>query len=421
MHLFVLHHHLQTGGVTRVIQSQLKSYEQLDFESVTLITSRTEDSILQYPNQKFLPELQYLNRELTDSEREQIRLKILQFLIEQLSAKPNSILHIHNVNLGKNPILNLCIYELAQQGFAIVNHCHDFAEDNRPKNLEHLKAVIEVQYKLPLNEVLYSKNIYYAVINRKDQDRLQQADIPISKILYLPNAIDLPQPIPPQEASNTLRETFHLDQQLPIFLYPVRVIRRKNIAELILFSCIFREKGYWMATQAPQNPEELPAYLDWKEFCHQNEIPLLFEVGQKLDFNLLMSGADIIITTSISEGFGMTFLEPWLYSKPVVGRDLPEITKDFKATGIQFPFLYQELKTESGEFSKLNLDQQKSWILKLKEDSTLAETWISQNSLDKLFHAQQVSNIDHNIEVIQKNYSLSSYGKTLKGFYEKLF
>ena len=37
--------------------------------------------------------------------------------------------------------------------------------------------------------------------------------------------------------------------------------------------------------------------------------------------------------TSLAEGFGMVFLESWLAECPLLGRDLPEITRDFVEAG----------------------------------------------------------------------------------------
>jgi glycosyltransferase involved in cell wall biosynthesis len=35
------------------------------------------------------------------------------------------------------------------------------------------------------------------------------------------------------------------------------------------------------------------------------------------------------------EGFGYTFVEGWLCGKPVIGRDIPEVTQDFVAAGMK--------------------------------------------------------------------------------------
>jgi glycosyltransferase involved in cell wall biosynthesis len=56
-----------------------------------------------------------------------------------------------------------------------------------------------------------------------------------------------------------------------------------------------------------------------------------------------MNQADGIITTSITEGFGLAFLEPYLAGKPLFGRKLPEITGEFEAKKIDLSNLYSNL------------------------------------------------------------------------------
>jgi hypothetical protein len=56
-----------------------------------------------------------------------------------------------------------------------------------------------------------------------------------------------------------------------------------------------------------------------------------------------MQSASAILNTSIAEGFGLTFLEPWLFGKGLLGRNLPDITADFEAQRIDLSNLYTAL------------------------------------------------------------------------------
>jgi hypothetical protein len=40
--------------------------------------------------------------------------------------------------------------------------------------------------------------------------------------------------------------------------------------------------------------------------------------------------ADLVITTSVLEGFGFAYLEPWIADRAVIGRSIPMITPDFR-------------------------------------------------------------------------------------------
>lgn len=59
-----------------------------------------------------------------------------------------------------------------------------------------------------------------------------------------------------------------------------------------------------------------------------------------------LTAADVCLTTSITEGFGMAFLEPWLADRAVIGRDLPSSTADFREAGVVLEDLYRRLEVK---------------------------------------------------------------------------
>ena len=69
-----------------------------------------------------------------------------------------------------------------------------------------------------------------------------------------------------------------------------------------------------------------------------------FEAGLENPFEHLVSHANLLLTTSVTEGFGYTFLEAWTAGKPVWGRNLADITRDFTRKGIRLDHLYQHLR-----------------------------------------------------------------------------
>ena len=104
--------------------------------------------------------------------------------------RKNDILHIHNLNLGKESIADAGRLPFGRNGFRIVNHCHDFAED-RPKNLAFLQSVIRDHFHENLQEVLYPpfENVQYIVLTSKDYDRLAGSGIRTERIHLLPNPV----------------------------------------------------------------------------------------------------------------------------------------------------------------------------------------------------------------------------------------
>jgi len=96
-------------------------------------------------------------------------------------------------------------------------------------------------------------------------------------------------------------------------------------------------------TLAPKNPEVKPIYDAWVAFAEELGLNVEFDAGANCSFEEMVAKADALITTSIAEGFGLAFLEPWLAGKPLVGRNLPEITADFEEHGLDLSQLYNRL------------------------------------------------------------------------------
>jgi len=94
------------------------------------------------------------------------------------------------------------------------------------------------------------------------------------------------------------------------------------------------------------NPAERPRYERWRRFAQSLQLPVSFEVGARpgASFPELLRSAHSLVTTSIAEGFGMAFLEPWLEGRSIAGRDLPEITHEFEDAGIKLGHLYERLE-----------------------------------------------------------------------------
>ena len=80
----------------------------------------------------------------------------------------------------------------------------------------------------------------------------------------------------------------------------------------------------------------------------------------------MVNHANGIITTSIAEGFGLGFLEPWTSNKFLHGRNIPEITQDFSKLGINLDGLYERLNIDLNHL----VNKEK---LKLKISATLKQ------------------------------------------------
>jgi hypothetical protein len=316
----------------------------------------------------------------------------------------------------------LAIYQLARQGFRIVNHCHDFPED-RPENIQRLNYMLAHE-GLSLREVLYPDRIAYhfAVLNTCDYNRILENGVPPDHVHILQNPVSV-KAGRKREIRDDLVTRLGLDGKKKIITYPVRAIRRKNIGECILLAVLFEETCQFNITQAPKNPVELPAYLRWKNFCAENKIKVKFETGDIVNHEDLIGISDFCITTSSREGFGMAFLEPWLAGTPVSGRNLACITEDLRKYKLEFPRLYDriEVRTESGkrDFRDLETGEQENLILRLLGSSREKEIILGYNQfLNSLFNDIEPELIRKNKLIIRKHFSVTNYGKRLFALYK---
>jgi hypothetical protein len=130
----------------------------------------------------------------------------------------------------------------------------------------------------------------------------------------------------------------------PRVLYPIRAIRRKNIGEAILLSLFFQRGESLVITLPPNSPVDINSYKGWKSFVEDNALKVEFDAGLEHDFSDLLKTSLFLITTSITEGFGFSFIEPWLANKLVWGRRLPHICIDFERNGVRLEHMYEKLR-----------------------------------------------------------------------------
>jgi glycosyltransferase involved in cell wall biosynthesis len=426
MQILIAHSHLNPGGVTRIIESQIDSLKNIPVKVLVgscpdpeNITSRGAELIV-------IEELNYLERKTYSDEEAN---ELFQRIHEKISAHltKDTILHFHNLNLGKNPIVTFAVHQLAKDGVRVFNHAHDFAED-RPSNYTFLDDIIGDIFSHDLKEVLYPNfsNYHFGVLNSFDLERLQSFGVDDERIEWLPNPVTFTSTTedPDKEASRrSICQQLEISEEKMLITYPVRVIQRKNIGEFILLSVLFNHITTFVVTQPPQNPVEIEMYKQWVKFCDEHEIEIIFEAGNKVDFEQLLHATDFCITTSYREGFGMVYLEPWLLNTPVVGRDIDYITKDFKQDGFAFPTLYYKINIPGikVDFKDLNMKMQMEIICDLKTGKIEKQKMFEQNPILKtLFKKVSDEIIQRNKTIITNNYSLQGYGSKLQNRYKKM-
>lgn len=349
MQLVILHHHLNPGGVTRVIENHLRALSvngaRFQPDRVLILHGGraegwpAESLIAEAPFElatATLPELDYqdVRRALPGP----LPATIVATLKAERFPPAATILHWHNHSLGKNGDVPGAVVELARQGYRTLLQIHDFAEDFRPDNYRLLRDSLDAADSRALSAALYpqSSGIHYAALNTRDHEILKSIGVPASRLHRLPNPVAAPPRADDAAAARRLLlEKLDLPDDGPIVVYPVRGIRRKNVGELLLWSALHPQASF-VLTLAPKNPTELASMERWRELAGRLGLNCRLGIPAEagVTFGQTLTASNALITTSVAEGFGMTFLECWLAERRLLGRNLPEITEEFVRAGI---------------------------------------------------------------------------------------
>jgi len=313
MKIAFLHYHLKPGGVTTVIKHQAMAIEKT-CSSLVLTGSQPE-----FPFPTDTADIAGIGYDRQSGPKHD-PLAVADKIVQTIHSKWKDgcdILHVHNPTLAKNRNFLHILKALQKQNIRLLLQIHDFAEDGRP------------MYYFDED---YVADCHYAVLNSRDYNILATCGLTAEGLHKIPNPI-----IP-----------FRIQSETPPVknrvLYPVRAIRRKNIGEAILISLFFKNKPGLAISLPPNSPADIKRHGEWKDFVRTNHLNVAFDAGLTKDFRTLVASAKFVLTTSISEGFGFSFLEPWLADKVLWGRKLADICADFEKKGVNLKHLYETLQ-----------------------------------------------------------------------------
>ncbi len=320
MRVAVLHYHYRPGGVTRVIQNSLAAlgnFKGLEIQAIQV------------------PGTDYGEPANLRKDPRALATELMAKAKHALGSTPN-LWHIHNPTLGKHPAFPQLIRDMAAQGIPMLLHIHDFPEDGRPSNYRLMRDLpVGVPELYPV-----APHIHYGTINLRDHDILLQAGIPSTNLHHLPNPVIFDNPVKTISKS----ENFCPGKQL--HFYPVRATRRKNIGETLLWATLARDGHHFATSIGPTNLAHMKEYGRWQALNSHLGLPMSLGLCEdpRYPFPEVARSAHTCLTTSLAEGFGLTFLEPILTGLPLWGRDLPEITGDFRQHGISLQNLYNRVE-----------------------------------------------------------------------------
>jgi len=313
MKIAFIHYHLKTGGVTTVLKQQVEVLR--DTCDIMVLTGEIPESPF-ICETVHIPELGYDRRDQSRSDPQDIAAAVTRAI--RLKWKNGcDLVHVHNPTLAKNRNFLKILKALQNKKIKLFLQIHDFAEDGRPL--------------VYFSEDEYLQNCHYGVINSRDYNILLESGLKEKGLHKIFNTIN---PLPVNTTDTPPKN---------LVLYPIRALRRKNIGEAILISLFFKNNETLAITLPPNSPADMQSYEQWKGFVKEKNLNVMFEAGVSHEFSELVLSARFLITTSITEGFGFSFLEPWTAQKILWGRKLPEICHDFEKKGVRLNHLYTRL------------------------------------------------------------------------------
>jgi hypothetical protein len=188
-------------------------------------------------------------------------------------------------------------------------------------------------------------SIVHAAINRSDAAFLQERN----SGAWMPNLTTRQKPCSADERKGARRWlTERLGSDGPVWLFPTRFLRRKNLAEAVLVTRWLRPDGWLVTTAGVSSPEEA-AYARRLEGAAQRGAwrvrfrMLEHEDGRAPAIPALLAASEAVVMTSAQEGFGLPYLEAAAARRPLIARRLPNVVPDLESFGFRFPWLYDEI------------------------------------------------------------------------------
>ena len=233
---------------------------------------------------------------------------------------PDAVWWIHNHHVGKNISFTRALLHGAARGDTrVLLQIHDFPECGRIDGYQGVRAAVGTGL------YPYGPHLRYAVINTLDHAALAAAGVPQAYLHLLWNPV-APSPVEP--GSERLGPLMPGGSRL--WLYPVRIRRRKNVLEAGLAGTDGRRSGGGGSPCRQARRRRLPTTARRARLFRDGTLPGRIGLGGLPRFRArslakLAAGADVVVSSSIEEGFGYQYLHGRQWGLPLIARDVDAI------------------------------------------------------------------------------------------------
>jgi len=439
MRIAFVHYNFGYDGVSRVVQNNIRYILEAHPEhQITLVGSKV-DIVHPRVNELRILGLGDHHPHKTYADLEKKATALSKRLKRKLSSFDRVI--VENATICLYPVQTYAYKMFAESRPTDVTYRpHDPVEE-KLKLLQHMLELTDGNYQ----SVVYAQLIKYLAISNRSLAEIRQATAaaPID-IQLLPNSV-----VPEEFKIDNLAEVDAFRKRLiddglvrkgeHILLSPGRIIKRKNIEEAMLMtaarSVVYDQPHVLLVTMKELRYKEDRDYLARLEKIAKalaKDFKVRFVLGgintkydflgnidreTKPEFELkhMYAAADTVITTSTYEGFGYSFIEPFLTETPVIGRQLDGLTDDFTSNGIDLSGLYSRLVVKTSR-KEVEFGQQttKRRLAILRNITPEKVRWmIENNQLEERLKGQTPETVATNRARVIENYNYRAITRRL--------
>lgn len=364
----MIHYHLRPGGIRRIIELALPHIVRAGKSKIASVVIATGEaagkdwcdalgrSLGDVPLDFFYePSFRYFSelRSSPDTIRRRI-CKALQRLFPAEEAK-TTLVWAHNLGLARNLILAGELSRITSgRGITLLSHHHDFWFENRWARCREM-AKCGFGTLPAIARAIFRHRGGLATINRFDMSVMNRR-MP-GRVFWMPNLAFRRASTSAAKIRGTRRALAEmLGDDGPVWLVPTRFLRRKNLAEAVLLARWLRPGG-WVVTTAGVSSRDEQVYarrlsMAAKEEKWRVRFCLLEEKRDRLKIDDVIVAAEVLLLTSVQEGFGLPYLEAAAAGKPLIARELPNVSPDLRSLGFAFPQLYEDIFVHQGLFNR---------------------------------------------------------------------
>jgi len=399
MNILFLHYYFKEDGITRSVLNNIKGLKELS-ENINFL----------FAGDYFSPSIPLdIKKRYIDWNSQDLVSQIQEI------SRDSDVIIIENPTVGTFPKATLAFKEFSERNpdKKIIYRVHDFIDD-RPHLFKEFKKIFNNF------EEIYptSSNVSFLTLTSFDKKRLIKKGL--NNVNVLSNSIVAYDFCTNSEKSFNLRKIFEIggiiNPNEKILAYPVRVLKRKNIEEAMLLTKILNEEGenYRLIVTIPFDEDykkeiEILAE-DYKIQCSIGKASKYISFDKKDRYTIadFYSISDLVISTSIKEGFGFALIEPWLTGTAVIGRKVSHIIEDFEANGIDLSYLYDNNIIHNSDDPSERMKNIKKILSNPEEFQKISKILDIKNRIKKASNV-----IGKNREAIKKHYNHVNIAKQL--------